>query len=268
MTAPGSTPASSAGEPFPAPVGEGAADTLTATFLQACGHQLGAGSLVPAVLARAAVQVLPVDAGGLSTLTHGLRLPLGATTLAAEVAEELQTTLGEGPCLRAAEARTGCVADLAELQRSWPLYAEELTRRTPYRSAVSIPLSGPTGEIFAALDLYAEDSKLSDRLDVQQVTRDVGEPLGALLEVCLRPLRALDDGQQDDEQPLPEWYDDVTLRRHTVWVAIGMVRSQCHRPVHDALSALRGHAYSRDRSLDDVAADIVHRRMQVDDLDL
>lgn len=242
---------------------------LTAAFLQAAGLQLGEGALVPALLARAVVQVLPVDAGGVSTTSTALRVPLGATTLSAELAEELQTTLGSGPCLEAARAHEGCVFDLLELRRRWPVYAEELTRLTPYRSAASIPLGAPGRQVVAALDLYAEDPRLSERLDVDRVVRELGQPLGALLDVCLSPLRPLEPSwptEDEDLEPRPEWFECVTDRRFTVWVAVGMVRAREPWSVDDALSVLRGHAYSQGRTLDDVADDIVRRRLRIKDV--
>jgi hypothetical protein len=222
---------------------------------------MGDGPLTAGALSRASAQLLPVDGAGLCTLTGNLRLPLGASTAAAETAEELQTTLGDGPCLAAALTRAPCVADLADLLQRWPVYGEELTRQTPYRSAAAIPLLTSEGQVFAALDLYAEDPRLSGRLDLGEVAADLGASLGALLDVCLRPVR---DAAED--AALPEWYEDATARRLDVWVAIGIVMARDDQRGGDALSLLRGYAYSHDRSLDDVAEDVVLGRLQVEHL--
>lgn len=56
--------------------------------------------LLPTVLARACVKVLPIAGASLS-LTDELRIPLGASDDVAARAEQLQATLGEGPCLTA-----------------------------------------------------------------------------------------------------------------------------------------------------------------------
>jgi hypothetical protein len=71
----------------------------------------------------------------------------------------------------------------------------------------------------------------------------------------------------ESDEVLPEWYSDVTSRRQDVWVAIGMVMGRRHQPGGDALAVLRGYAYSHDRSLDDVAADLIDGRLNVGDLD-
>ncbi|GAB2594474.1 ANTAR domain-containing protein [Microlunatus antarcticus] len=241
--------------------GAGPPGSLAADFLEAVGQQMGDGPLTPGALARAVVSLLPVDGAGLATVTGELRLPLAASTAAAEEAEELQTTLGDGPCLVAAQTGAPCAADLPELLERWPLYAEELTRRTPYRSVAALPLPSPAGEVFAALDLYAEDAALSAHLDLDLVAAAVAAPLGALLDLCLRPVR---DAVTEDA--LPEWYADATARRLDVSIAIGMVMASSHRSVGDALSVLRGHAYSHDRQLDDVAEDVVLGRLPVEDL--
>lgn len=235
--------------------------SLGADFLEAVGQQMGDGPLTPGALARAAAQLLPVDAVGLSTVNGVLRLPLGASTAAAQEAEELQTTLGDGPCLAAAAARAPASADLPEMLLRWPLYGEALTRRTPYRAVASVPLLTPDGEVFAALDLFAEHPQLSRRLDLDLVAVQLGSAMGALLDLCLRPVR---DAAPD--AVLPEWYADATARRLDVSVAIGMVMASHRVVAADALSLLRGHAYSHDRDLDDVAEDLVLDRLPVERL--
>lgn len=234
---------------------------LTAEFLQTVGQQMRSSGLTPTALAQAAAALLPVDGASISTLLGALRLPLGATGEAAGTAEELQTSLGEGPCLAAAATRTTAVADLAELMARWPVYGEELTQRTPFRSVASVPLSTPDGEVFAAMDLYADDDHLSRRLDLDAVDRHIAAPVSALLSICM-----VDVGDVDLEQALPDWYRLATARRHQVWIASGMLIGRQQQPTRDALSLLRAHAYALGRTLDDVAADLVEGRLSVDDL--
>jgi hypothetical protein len=234
---------------------------LTASFLQSVGQQMRSETLTPSVLCRAVIELLPVDGAGLSTLLGLLRLPLGASSEAAQAAEVLQTSLGEGPCLAAAVSRTTRVADLADLSRRWPVYGEALVRRTPFRSVAAVPLTSPDGEVFAALDLYAEDDHLSRRLDVDEVGRHIAAPMSALLGICMAEVRDV-----DLERDLPEWYRAATAGRHHVWVATGMLIGRERQSTRDALSLLRAHAFSLDRSLDDLADDLVEGRLTLDDL--
>jgi len=137
---------------------------VTARFLVALGREVDAEVLTPAALARAVVRVLPVDGAGLPTLANVLRLPLGASSDAASQAEELQTSLGEGPCLDTAEAQAAVVVDLADTQTRWPLYAEELAGRTAFRAVAAVPLRLSDGAVFAALPVQ-HPPLLDDRLD-------------------------------------------------------------------------------------------------------
>lgn len=96
--------------------------------------------LLPARLMRAAAAVLPVAAAGISAfskLRH--RVPLGASDDTAALAERLQFTVGEGPCLAAHTDQRAVVATAEVMSRCWPAFHLELTGRTPYRAIVSIP---------------------------------------------------------------------------------------------------------------------------------
>ena len=235
--------------------------SLTASFLSSVSQQMHAGALTPSVLARAATELLPVDAAGLSTLLGLLRLPLGSSSEAAQTAEVLQTSLGEGPCLAAAVSRTTRVADLAEMTTRWPVYGEELLRKTPFRSVAAVPLSTPDGEVFAALDLFAKDEHLSRRLDLDAVSRHIAGPASALLGICMADVRDV-----DLDEDMPDWYRVATARRHQVWVAAGMLIGHRQQPTRDALSVLRAQAYAMDRTLDELADDLVEGRVSVGDL--
>lgn len=246
----------------PRPVGRvGRRDRLTARFLQAVGHEVGADDLTPAALARAVVQVLPVDGAGISMLTGSLRMPLGSSHDTVSRAEELQTTLGEGPCLTAAQTQAAAVYDTDELEERWALYTEELTAKTTFRAVAAIPLRAPGHGVFAALDLYADTPGLRDRIDLDTIDTDLAAPAAALLTTCVEQIAGV-----ENPDARPDWYQTAAGRRHDVWVAIGMIMA--HRPARtrDTLSLMRAHAYSQDRSLDDLAADIVERRLPPTDI--
>src|SRR5688572_15656974 len=58
---------------------------------------------------------------------------VGATHEFARTLDELQSTLGEGPCLSAAwENHTMLIDDLVA-ERRWPSYCREVAERTPVR---------------------------------------------------------------------------------------------------------------------------------------
>jgi len=229
---------------------------LTARFLQAVGYEVGADVLTPAALTRAVVQVLPVDGAGISIPTGALRMPLGSSSRTVAIAEELQTTLGEGPCLTAAQEQTTAVLDATEIASHWPLYTEELTAKTPFRAVAAIPLRAPGHGVFAALDLYTQSPRLHDQLDLADVETHLAAPAAALLTTCIEEIDAV-----EGPESRPEWYQTAAGRRHDVWVAIGMIMASRPGRTRDTLSLMRAHAYTEDRSLDDLAADIVERRL-------
>jgi hypothetical protein len=235
---------------------------LTANFLQTVSLRMRADSLTPSVLSEAVVDLLPVDAAGISSMLEVLRLPLGGSSPAARTAEELQTSIGEGPCLAAAVTRTVSVTDQAELANRWPTYGAELTARTPFRSVASVPLTTPDGDIFAALDLYSEDDHLSGRLDVEAIDRHIAAPVAALLSICMASVHDV-----DLDTAMPDWYRVATARRHHVWVATGMVIGRRRQPTADALAVLRAYAYSRGLTLDELAGDLVEGRLTLADLE-
>lgn len=233
---------------------------LTARFLAAVAEEVGQGILTPVALTRAAARVLEVDGAGLSTMVSVLRQPLAASSDDCRQAEELQTSLGEGPCLAAAEAQAAIVADLAEMEARWPLYAEELTGKTAFRAVAAVPLRAPGQGVFAALDLYSTGPRLTQVLHPREVA-EVAETAGALLTACVAQIQDVDSPEAG-----PDWYRAASGRRHDVWVAIGMVMGLRAERTRDALGLLRAHAYSLDRSLDDLAADLVQGRVPLSDL--
>lgn len=233
---------------------------LTARFLTAVAEEVGEQPLTPIALTRAAVRVLGVDGAGLSTMVSVLRQPLAASSEDSRQAEELQTSLGEGPCLDAAEEQAAIVADLAELEARWPLYTEELTGRTAFRAVAAVPLRAPGHGVFAALDLYSTGTQLTGVLHPSEV-EEVAETAGALLTACVAQIQDVDSPEAG-----PDWYRSASGWRHDVWVAIGMVMGARAERIRDALGVLRAHAYSMNRSLDDLAADLVRGRVPLSDL--
>lgn len=67
--------------------------------------------------------------------------------------------------------------------------------------------------------------------------------------------------------PEPDWLNsDAASRRKRVWVAIGIVNVELDLNSTDALAVLRGHAYAHDRTLDNLAHDLVERTLTADRL--
>jgi len=210
---------------------------------------LPGAELLPERLARACAEVLPVDGAGISLFfAADRRLPLGASDGQAAVAERLQFTVGEGPCLTAHASGRPVVAQEAEIESRWPAFHDELVTRTAVRDIISLPLADETRG-FGALDLY-----LVPPNDVRAVT--LFDALAVASEVVSVFARA------DRDQEGPAWLDaPAAERRSLVWQAIGFVNAGLEISSDDALALLRAHAYSEGLQLDDLAVQVLSRRI-------
>ncbi len=210
--------------------------------------------LLPVRLARAAAAVLPVGGVGLS-IHRGpdLRTPLAASTEVASLAESFQFTAGTGPCLCAAESRYPVFGTEEVLARRWPVFHDLLVTRTPMRSVLALSLPDPLKGV-AGMDLFFTDPEGAAMIDVFEarlVAGMVSERLGAAGEWSPWP---------SADEPL--WVRTPGARRRSqLWMAVGMVMSALQVSFPDGLALLRGHAYATDRTADDLAADLVARRI-------
>lgn len=197
---------------------------------------------------RAAAAALSARGTGISVMTaDGTRGACAASDPASELIEELQFTLGEGPCIDAfAQRRPVLTADLAEAATyRWPVYAPA-AQDGGVRAVFAFPL-----QIGAV------------RLGVLDVFRDrVGSLTGAELRTALIfaevTMEALLDMQEKGDAVL-----DVGHRAR-LFQAQGMVMMQLGVSIGEALVRLRAYAYAENRRLEDVARDVVERRLRLD----
>lgn len=231
-------------------------EQFSAVVLTSERNGFGGPELLPERLARATASVLPVDGASISMVfAADRRLPLGASSEVAALAERLQFTVGEGPCLHAQLTGRPVVADEQELAARWPGFHDGLVAHTPFRSVISLPLQrGLTG--VGALDLFfvpPNDLHALPLADGLAVTEQMTSAL-------LAP-----EGRTDRGTGGPAWLDaPATERRARVWQAIGFLNVGLHLPSSDALAVLRSHAYGADRSVDDVADDLLTGRIPLD----
>lgn len=214
----------------------------------------------PSVLAATAASVLPVDGAGISLIDDALRVPLGASSAAITVAEQLQVTLGEGPCLAAAAARESLVADASTMASRWPVYAVQLTASTPFRSVAAVPLYDRPAHVFGALNLYSVRPVPASDFDLG-VAVEVGTEMARFLTGEL----PRQDGSVDED--LDGWLDlPPAADRIDVWSAVGLVMSEFAEGDSTALSRLRGYAFANDLTLDQLARNVLNRSVAPADL--
>ena len=204
--------------------------------------------------------LLDIDAAAISLIFDGANSgTLGSSSASARIYDELQFTLGEGPCLDSVSRRIPIlVVDLANPDEArWPAYAPAMLAHQ-IRGVYAIPVV-VAGEFVGALDLFrAQPRPLrgEDLTGAVAAAELAGVPLLDLLNGDLQA--AITDPQSN------AWAELNTLSRAEVSQATGMLVAQLEVEPAVALVLLRAHAYSTGRSATDVARDILARRLKLE----
>lgn len=214
----------------------------------------GSVSLVDRVCV-AAVQLLSLRGAGLSLMVGGeLQGNAGVTDAGIAAVQELQLTLGEGPCVDAWSSRTPVVEpDLADpAVARWPAFAR----------------AGVDAGVFAVFAFPLHLGAI--RLGVLVLYRDRRGVLSAdetayglvLADVATHVLLALQAGAP------PDALHEVLASESSHWAevhqATGMASVQLGVSLDEAFVRLRAHAFAEGIALRTVARDIVTRRRRLD----
>ena len=210
-------------------------------------------------LCEACVLFFDVDAAAISLVFDGASSgTLGSSGAPARMYDELQFTLGEGPCLDSVAQRTPIlVADLTDLNTRWPVYAPAMLAHH-IRGVFAMPVI-VAGEHVGALDLFrAQPGRLEGEHFAGAIAAAelAGIPLLDLLDADLAA--AVNDPCSN------AWAELHTLSRAEVSQATGMLVAQLGVEPAEALVRLRAHAYATGRSATDVARDILDRRLRLE----
>jgi len=209
-------------------------------------------------LCEACVIILDVDEAAISLVFDGANSgTLGSSGAAARMYDELQFTLGEGPCLDSVTRRIPIlVVDLADPgEARWPAYGPAMLAHQ-IRGVYAIPVV-VAGEYIGALDLFrARPGELlgEDLAGAVAAAELAGVPL---LDLMVGDLQAAVADPNSNA-----WAELSTLSRAEVSQATGMLVAQLEIEPAEALVRLRGHAYATGRSATDVARDILDLRLK------
>jgi hypothetical protein len=219
---------------------------------------------LPTALTRAGLAVLPADGIGLSAVNDHFRVPLGASDDEAIAAERLQFTVGEGPCLQALRDRAEVRVSDADMQRRWPAFYDELTRRTPYRSVASLPLS-ITPTLAGAIDLYFEHPTGAFTVDLTLAA--------AIAEEIVTALRATSTPTVPSTHKagvlLPAWlYSPTASGRLRTWIAAGVIMARLGLNAPNAVARIRAYAYAHQQDITEITDNIIDGTLPVDALTL
>lgn len=203
-------------------------------------------------MCRAAARDLPADDVGVSLVSNdGSVLTAGASSVRSTLLEELQFTMGEGPCLAAYASREPVlVPDLGAAFATWPGYATAAYEHE-VRAVFAFPMQVGTIRL-GALDVYRDEvGELTPRAH-QRATGFARVALSGLIE------------PDDPDRTVTAFFDDVTGTRFDVYQAQGMVMAQLDVEGDEAMLRLRAHAFVTGRSLAQVSGDVLDRALRLE----
>jgi hypothetical protein len=213
-------------------------------------------------IGEACVAALPLDRAALSLMTAtDQQEPLWASDDVARELDDLQYSLGEGPCVQAfVDRRPVLVADLAEHSDArWPVFAAAALE-TPVRALFVLPVQAGAITV-GILDLYRDTPGMLEPDELRGALRAADAAMWTLLGL-LEGVSG--NGGVDGERPLApdRWQPMSELHRTEVYQATGMVVEQMQVTPKAALSALRAHAFAHNQTILDVAREVVVRRLR------
>ena len=211
-------------------------------------------------LCHACVTLLDVDAAAISLVFDGANTgTLGASGPNARECDELQFTLGEGPCLDSVSRRGPVlVADLAQPgEQRWPAYGQAMLEME-IRAVYAVPVV-VAGEYVGALDLFCRQP---GTLTGRQLSGVVAA--ADIAGIPLLDLLAGDMHAAANDPNSSAWAEMNALSRAEVSQATGMLAAQLQIEPAEALLRLRAHAYVSGRPATEVARDILDRTLRLE----
>jgi hypothetical protein len=206
-------------------------------------------------LCLASAAVVGVSGAGIVLVSAGRMLgSVCVSDTVVEAVEELQFTLGEGPCIDAVRTRKPVLApDLSAPEMvDWPGFREGAVAAGT-RAAFGFPLLIGDSCI-GALNLFRDSSgplRDDQYLDALVVARVASRTVMGWQSI------AGSDG-------LAWQLEQVPAHRAVVHQASGMVSVQAGVSVDDALALLRAYAFASGRTMSSVSSDVVDHELSFD----
>jgi hypothetical protein len=207
------------------------------------------------------VELLDLDGAAISLLPQGTVWgTLGTSGDLSRRVDELQFTVGEGPCMDAVRNGESVHADLSQPGESrWPGFTGAVLA-LGVLSVIALPVM-VDGSAVGALDLFQREPGLwgQDALDGALIAAEVaGVSVGRLMRDTLDWDQASDG---TEVQKAAGW------ERVEVYQATGMIMGQLDVEPGEALMRLRGYAFAHGMTASDVAWHIIERRLRLHDDD-
>lgn len=197
--------------------------------------------------------VVPVTGAAISVLVPEMaQTTICSSNDTAARLDELQFDLGEGPCWQSLALRTPVIfADVQNDPHSeWPHFGAAV-RRAPVADEVGSMYAFPL--FIGSLDIGAVDLYSHDARELTPVEVEDGRDLATVVswQVIRRMLSDFDE----------TGLGNSPHSRREVHQATGMVLAQLDISAADAAMLLKAHAFTTGRSVNDIAADVIDRRL-------
>jgi hypothetical protein len=208
-----------------------------------------------ASLCAACVDVLDVTGAGITVMGGGQAGPLCVSNQRMAALEDLQFTMGEGPCQDAFHSGRPVHAprfDALVISR-WPSFAD-MAQEAGIGAVFAYPMVTNRARI-GVLTLYQDnEGELSAAQHGDGIT---------LAEVLTETVLTMQDAAPAGV--LATGLEEAVVYRAEIHQASGMVSIQLRIPIAEALLRIRAHAFATGRPVGLVAADIVGRRLRLSD---
>ncbi|MEU7791108.1 GAF and ANTAR domain-containing protein [Amycolatopsis sp. NPDC049159] len=202
---------------------------------------------------QACVSLLPVDGASISIMLGTQhRQSLYASDPVVEHLEDVQFSLGEGPCFEAFDTgRPVLVPNLAErVDHTWPMFAAEVPPEQ-VGAIFAFPLRRGAAR-FGAMDMYRRTPGWLSPADLATALQIVDIATSALLAVSATG----PEGEISEE-----WLTELVRDRTVVHQATGIVVAEFAISAEQALARLRGYAFANGRRIQGLAEDLVAGRL-------
>jgi hypothetical protein len=205
----------------------------------------------------AAVELLTASGAGVTILAergnHGFA---AASDHASEQLEQLQFTLGEGPCIEAfATGRPVLVPDLSDgARRRWPFYVPAALEQG-VEAVFAFPIQIGASRL-GVLDVFRDQP---GSMTTEQIAQ-----AATFADIALMVI--LDGQDQAPPGAVPEGFDQAPGFSAEIAQAQGMIMIQLGITISEALVRLRAYCYAEGRLLKEVARDVVARRIRFDEI--
>jgi hypothetical protein len=208
-------------------------------------------------LCLASSEVMAMPSVGLALLTEEQRGPTYGSDDLSRGLEELQFTLGEGPSIDGAQANRPLLEPTLAVPHDgrWSAFAAAATE-AGIAAVSAFPLRVGAARIGALTVYQREPGRLSDDQQADGLV---------LSDQVTRSILTMQIGA--DPGALAAGLSDTGSHRAEVHQASGMLSVQLGVSIAEALVRLRGHAYAIGRPIDQVAADVVARRLRLEPAD-